>query len=311
VRTSRRFAFVDAPRCVMCGEQAARVLGRRLDRHQGLRPRRLTGVTTTVVRCRGCGLVYCNPRPVPDDVAGLYDVAPEHYWRDAAPDGEAFTDEIACFRRLWSGAGAPRVLDVGAGTGRAMVAMGHAGLDVWGLEPSPTFRARALALGVAESRLALGTVQDAVYAPASFDLITFGAVLEHLPDPAAALSSVLPWLAPGGLIHVEVPSSRWLVGRALNAVYRLTGAGHVTNLSPMHVPYHLYEFTPDSFARHGARAGYRIAEVRVFAGDTYLPGALSRAASALMERTGSGMQLQLWLRGAAGEARASERAAGP
>jgi len=294
--THQRFEFVDAPCCVMCGCERARVLGRRLGRHQGLRPRRLTGVATTVVRCTRCGLVYCDPRPVPEDTTALYDLAPEHYWRDASPGGEAFGDEIARFTDLWDGVGAPRALDVGAGTGRAMAALERAGFAVRGLEPSPAFRMRALEQGVSAQRLALGTVQTAAYEPGSFDLITFGAVLEHLHDPAAALARAVGWLAPGGLIHVEVPSSRWLLGRALNAVYRVSGSDHVTNLSPMHVPYHLYEFTPDSFAHHGARAGYETAYMRVFVGDTYLPDPWSRAAIWLMRRTGTGMQLQLWLR---------------
>jgi SAM-dependent methyltransferase len=295
-----RFEFVDAPRCVMCGGERARVLGRRLSRHQGLRPRRLTGVATTVVRCSRCGLVYCDPRPVPDDPAALYDLAPEHYWRDPSPGGEAFGDEIARFTELWGGTGAPRALDVGAGTGRAMTALERAGFAVHGLEPSPAFRSRAIEQGVPARRLKLGTVETADYEPATFDLITFGAVLEHLHDPAAALSRALPWLAPGGLIHAEVPSARWLLGRALNAAYRFGGTDNVTNLSPMHVPYHLYEFTPDSFARHGDRAGYEIASTRVYVGDTYLPDPLSRAATRLMERTGTGMQLQVWLRAAVG-----------
>jgi SAM-dependent methyltransferase len=202
-----RFEFVAAPRCVMCGDERGQVLGRRLDRHQGLRPRRRHGVATTVVRCRRCGLVYCDPRPVPEDPAQLYDLPPEDYWHDADPGAAVFGDEIRCFRQLWGMAGSPRALDVGAGIGRVMAALHRDGFDVSGLEPSPAFRTRALQQpGIAETRLVLGTIQDATYAPASFDLITFGAVLEHLDDPAAALSRALDWLAPGGLIHVEVPS---------------------------------------------------------------------------------------------------------
>jgi hypothetical protein len=79
----------------------------------------------------------------------------------------------------------------------------------------------------------------------------------------------------------------------------------------MHVPYHLYEFTPDSFARHGARAGYRVARVRVFAGDTYLPRPFARVATEVMQRTGSGMQLQLWLRAAGRVSDAPEPTANP
>jgi hypothetical protein len=60
------------------------------------------------------------------------------------------------------------------------------------------------------------------------------------------------WLAPNGQIYAEVPSARWLIGRMLNLAYRVRGIDYVTNLSPMHSPYHLYEFELKSFQRHGA-----------------------------------------------------------
>ena len=48
------------------------------------------------------------------------------------------------------------------------------------------------------------------------------------------------------------------MSRALNAVYRLQGLDYVTNLSPMHPPFHLYEFTAASFRRYAERNGHRI-----------------------------------------------------
>ena len=117
-------------------------------------------------------------------------------------------------------------------------------------------------VGVNQDRLALAAVEDADYPPNHFDFITFGAVLEHLRSPSRSLERALGWLKPRGVIHAEVPSSRWLVSRLVNAYYRLCGTRLVTNVSPMHVPYHLFEFSPRSFELHGHRAGYEIAEQR-------------------------------------------------
>ncbi len=94
-----------------------------------------------------------------------------------------------------------------------------------------------------------------------------------------------------------MPSSRWLVSRLVNAYYRLCGTRLVTNVSPMHVPYHLFEFSPRSFELHGHRAGYEIAEQRfTVCSIPHAPGVLHAPLRWWMERTGTGMQLEIYLR---------------
>lgn len=105
----------------------------------------------------------------------------------------------------------------------------------------------------------------------------------------------MAWLAPGGLLHIEVPSADWLTARLVNFAYRVQGLDYVANLSPMHVPYHLYEFTAESFRRHGQRAGYSVVCEKRHAAQTFLPGP-DRFWHWLMDRTSTGMQLEMWLR---------------
>ncbi|HNE81311.1 MAG TPA: hypothetical protein PKX39_12080, partial [Flavobacteriales bacterium] len=61
------YTFKPIERCSMCGDPTDRhiVLGRRLNKKQGRNPRKERGVGTTIMRCRSCGLVYCDPQPVP------------------------------------------------------------------------------------------------------------------------------------------------------------------------------------------------------------------------------------------------------
>ena len=282
----------------MCAHTEARVLGRRLNGHQGVRPTRLIGLAATVVQCCGCGLIYANPRPVPDTLAQHYDRPPEDYWQPSYFDDAAgyFDEAIARFRHLWDGAGTPRALDVGAGLGKAMASLTRHGFDTFGFEPSAAFRDRALASGVSADRLQLAAIETAQYADGAFDLVTFGAVLEHLSDPAAALEKALGWTAPRGLIHAEVPSARWLMARLLDRVYRLQGLDYVTRLSPMHAPFHLYEFTLEAFERHGSRVGYSVADHHFHVCDTFLPPPLRGVAAKVMGATDTGMQLEVWLR---------------
>jgi|SRR5579884_808595 len=232
------YRFEPVTSCVMCGSNDSKVRGRRLSRHQGLRPRQVVGVATTVVQCRSCGLVYANPRVVPESLAQHYDLDPRDYWRETQLDHNGADPglPLASFRRHWSGRD-PRALEIGAGLGQAMMALAAKGFDTYGLEPSPAFRDEAIRRGVDPERLQLAAVEDAKYEPGAFDLISFCAVLEHLINPAAAIENAMRWLAPGGLLFAEVPSARWLLGRLLNLTYRLQGLDYVTNLSPMHPPY--------------------------------------------------------------------------
>jgi SAM-dependent methyltransferase len=288
--------------CEMCGARAsdARILGRRLNATQGLRPRKTSGIATTVHRCRRCGLIFANPMPLPQSVADHYDLDPSEYWADAttAPGSAYFAGQIATFRRLWRGNhGAPAALDIGAGLGRAMVQLSRSGFETYGLEPSAPFREAALKHNNLRSdRLLLGGIADVDFDESSFDFITFGAVLEHLPAPDSSIKRALRWLRPNGLIHIEVPSADWLTARIVDALYRLQGLDYTCHLSPLHVPFHLFEFTLKSFELHAERNGYSVAEHRRYVGDTFAPAWISPVLTRLMQRSGTGLQLELWLR---------------
>jgi SAM-dependent methyltransferase len=295
------YHFEPVAHCDMCVADSRRfeVMGMRLNHSQGLTPRRAAGIAVSVKKCRTCDLIFADPQPVPDNFDAHYN-APEDYWtaEQLERDPEHFTAEIATAKRLLGLRGRMRALDVGAGLGKAMTALNSAGFDAYGLEPSPEFRKAALAHGgIRKDRLALGAIEDAEYPPDYFDFVTFGAVLEHLRSPSRSLERALGWLKPGGVIHAEVPSSRWLISRLVNAYYRMCGTRLVTNISPMHVPYHLFEFSPRSFEFHGRRAGYAIAEQRfMVCSIPHAPRLLHAPLRWWMNRAGTGMQLEVYLR---------------
>jgi hypothetical protein len=178
-----------------------------------------------------------------------------------------------------------------------MLALEQSGFETWGLEPSLSFRNRAVSAGVTSGRLALSPVEQADYPASTFDFVTFSAVLEHLHDPAACLTRALEWTTADGLIHLEVPSANWLMARLVNRAYRLRGLDYVTNLSPMHPPFHLYEFTLESFGSHVQNIlGFELIAHRVHVCDTFLPRPMQGIATRIMERSHTGMQLEVWLR---------------
>lgn len=302
MKTSRTYTFIDIQTCHMCSAPEAqfRVLGKRLNRSQGARPVNRSGIATTVMQCRKCGLIFANPLPIPASISDHYGVPPEDYWDQEylGMESSYFESEITTLKRLSASSPAGlKTLDIGAGIGKQMVALTKAGFDPYGLEPSEPFYDRAIArTGIEPERLQCKAVEEADYPTDHFGFISFGAVFEHLYFPGRVLEKVLQWHKPGGLVHLEVPSTNWLTNKIVNFAYRIQGLDYVANLSPMHQPYHLCEFSPESFDAHGTQHGYQVAYKRYYVCTTYLPTVLDPILKPIMARTHTGMQLCVWLR---------------
>jgi 2-polyprenyl-3-methyl-5-hydroxy-6-metoxy-1,4-benzoquinol methylase len=275
-----------------------RLLGQRLNKSQGFRPSKKIGITTRIVQCSVCELIFSNPMPVPSKLEDHYGVSPEEYWADSyfSISEDYFQGEITWLKKLKELRPGMKSLDIGAGLGKQMIQLRKAGFDAYGIEPSFPFYTRAIEkMGIEKDHLQNVSIEDASFEKESFDFISFGAVLEHFYDPSAALEKALQWLKPDGLIHVEVPNSRWLISKIINATYKLTGKDYVGNLSPMHNPYHLYEFSIRSFEKNGLINGYRVKDSGYYVCETFMPGFLDPLLKPLMKGTNTGMQLAVWI----------------
>jgi SAM-dependent methyltransferase len=115
------------------------------------------------------------------------------------------------------------------------------GWQVAGVEVDEAAAAKARRFG---GRVHAGDLLEAPFAPAEFDLITALHVLEHVPDPVAAVRRMLGWLAPGGLLVVEVPNAGGLGARLFGRAW-----------SGLELPRHLSHFTPATLEQVVTRAG--------------------------------------------------------
>lgn len=295
----KKYTFRYPACCNMCGATKYFVLGKRLNQSQGKNPRTKIGITTTVVKCSNCGLIYANPLPIPDSLQDHYGIPPENYWKEEyfKIDENYFQQEIATLKSIREFKNGDKALDIGAGLGKCMIALSKEGFDVYGIEPSKPFYERAIqTMGIHADRLSPDSIETARLEDDFFDFITFGAVLEHLYDPALAIEKALRGLKPGGIIQIEVPSSHWLIGRLINSFYRLRGLDYVGNISPMHEPFHLYEFTLKSFRENAKIKGYEVVHFDHYVAQTYLPRLLNVLLVPYMRLTQTGMQLCVWLR---------------
>lgn len=297
-----RYQFEEVLQCEMCGSDASthKVRGQRLNGSQGLRPKRKAGITVGVKQCNNCHLIYSSPMPVPYSIQDHYGVPPEDYWKPAYFEWQPtyFAQEIEVLKKLLPIAPGARALDIGAGLGKCMISLSKAGFDAYGFEPSEPFYDRAIQkMKISPDRLKLGMIEEVEYENEFFDFITFGAVLEHLYHPAKCLEKAFGWLKPGGIIQIEVPSSRHLLPRFINFYYKMIGTNYVTNISPMHEPFHLYEFDLKSFEELAKKLNYQIVSHQYHVADIYfVPKIFHWPLRKYMDWSKTGMQLTVWLK---------------
>jgi ubiquinone/menaquinone biosynthesis C-methylase UbiE len=302
MKKNKEYYFEEIIHCEMCGDptEGHRVMGQRLNQSQGFRPKRKAGITVSVKKCRKCQLIYSSPQPVPADIQDHYGIPPESYW---APEyftwtPDCFAGELKVLRKITEVKPGMKSLDVGTGIGKAMISMTNAGFDAYGIEPSESFYERAISkMNISPEKLRLGKIEDINYEENFFDFISFSAVFEHFYHPALCLEKAMPWLKPGGIIHIEVPSSKHLVARIFNTYYRLIGTNYVTSISPMHSPFHLYEFGYKSFAELSKKLGYKIVFHQYYVCDIdHIPRVFHFPLRKIMKWTDTGMQLAVWLK---------------
>jgi SAM-dependent methyltransferase len=112
-------------------------------------------------------------------------------------------------RRLLRERGGRRVLEVGCAHGYTLARLERefetVGFDIseYAIE-----RSKTIAPGSATYVAAMGEELPPEIEKGRFDLILAKYVLEHLPDPAAALRQIARLLAPGGVLLFSVPEMR-------------------------------------------------------------------------------------------------------
>ena len=162
------------------------------------------------VLCTDTGLVRNDPIPGDEALARFYSeeyrttykAAERPRRRQILRNFRRVAEHVRRFRDVLDPAG--RALDVGAGSGEFVFLMQALGKEAVGIEPNKgysTYCREELGLDVRTAHLEPG-----LFEAGSFDLIRLNHVLEHLNDPVKYLAMVRAWLAPGGVIYVEVPN---------------------------------------------------------------------------------------------------------
>jgi 2-polyprenyl-3-methyl-5-hydroxy-6-metoxy-1,4-benzoquinol methylase len=125
-----------------------------------------------------------------------YETKPEYYFQQTRPEMLPFIP-----------ANCKRILDVGCGSGGfGQTLKKTRTVEVWGIEPVAKFAAEAASRldRVIEAPFS----RELDFRGMTFDCIIFNDVLEHLLDPAEALSVAKQLLSSGGQIVASIPNIR-------------------------------------------------------------------------------------------------------
>jgi 2-polyprenyl-3-methyl-5-hydroxy-6-metoxy-1,4-benzoquinol methylase len=233
----------------------------------------------TVVKCRCCGLLRTNPRPAPESMGSFYpdDYGPYQQTRVAQADPKpasplknllrsfadrAFKFNIQCLPSLRPG----RLLEIGCASGSFLNEMAKKGWQVQGIEFSAKAAAEVSQLGFP---VHAGPLESAPKPQEPFDLIVGWMVLEHLHDPIAVLKKLRACAKPGAWLALSVPN----VGSLDFRVFK-------DNLYSLHLPNHLYHFSPKTLGKVLCAGGWaldRISHQRVLTNFVVSTGYVLRA----------------------------------
>jgi len=215
-----------------------------------------------VVKCRACGLARTDPRPTPETMGFYY---PDNYGpyestrinlAEATNDGRPslkrsigrgvkrlFKLNLDPLPRLPPG----RLLEIGSASGAFLHRMAGAGWEVQGIEFSETASSAARSLG---HPVYTGALENAPEPQRKYDLVVGWMVLEHLHDPVEALRKLHNWTSPGGWLVVSLPDADSFGLAAFKSAW-----------FHLHLPNHLYHYTPRTLKRVMEAGGWTIKKV--------------------------------------------------
>lgn len=205
--------------------------------------------------CKGCGLIYQNPRPTLAEILRYY---PEWYepYNTFGPKiirsirhHLLVRSRIRKYCQLFSGkAGRIKVLDVGCANGELLNELSsHSQFECAGVEPVTYAADIAARHGFFVYN---STLEDAKIPDVSFDLVIMNHVLEHMPDPVKTVKKAFSVLKEDGILSGELP--------CVSSLERIIFGRY---WGMYHMPRHLTFFSKELIERFLREIGFKEVEI--------------------------------------------------
>jgi 2-polyprenyl-3-methyl-5-hydroxy-6-metoxy-1,4-benzoquinol methylase len=205
-----------------------------------------------IAECIGCGFLYLNPVPQPDEIALFY---PKYYWigekrkfiEKISPSLFSASYEKAKYVTKYKKQGS--ILDVGCAEGFFLKHMKMQGWDVTGID----FSEQAISYGKKHLGLELyvgEVVKLERKIKRKFDVITLWATLEHVYDPLETVEAAKKLLTEDGILIYAVPNMGSIQAKIFGKYWL-----------HLDVPRHLCFFTPETARLLCDKTGLTIKEM--------------------------------------------------
>lgn len=185
--------------------------------------------TQYIVECKGCTVLYENPR-FDDNV-----ILQSYMQSDETGHDSQFHMRVRSFvkalKRNQKHIPPPgaKVLDIGTAGGAFLDAAALHGYDVWGLEPSAHLVEKGKKRGL---KILQGTIEDNNFEKGSFDMVCLWDVIEHLTNPAESLKIIKKLLKPDGVLLINYPDISTFQAKIFGKHFWWLISVHITHFSP-------------------------------------------------------------------------------
>lgn len=201
-----------------------------------------------IVKCKICGLVYCNPRPDNNELQKFYseDYFLEGNYEEDVQRQKMYEIEIEEIKKNIGVKG--RFLDVGCAVGKFLVTLPDT-FEKWGTE----FSESAAETGRKKFglKIATGQIRNIELPEKYFDIVQMRGVLEHSQNPFEDLAKIRKVLKKDGILRIsQLPNIGSLCGRLFKTRFNQVKPGE-----------HLYYFSPKTVKDMLNKSGFKIARL--------------------------------------------------
>ena len=201
--SARTPSGTDPPVCLLCGGPLRLLYPSNVPRGRAIEQNEVACTSShlslhdDILICDPCGLARSVPTIASAELAALYGAVEDPDYLVSEEERRASFREALTEMERYLPQGKVEVLEIGSAVGLFLEEARAKGWEATGIEPSRWASERARGRGL---DVLTGTLEDYDPKGKTFDAVVLWDVLEHLPDPVAALRRIGELLRPEGLV---------------------------------------------------------------------------------------------------------------